>query len=445
MSNSKNRSAFWLALVASFSIYLLPLVLPHSTLPWGALLVMEIFGEGRKAMWIAADLGFALALQCAAALLLYRFFRRPAWHRFLALVAAVPVLFATVQWTYLAIIPSHFLIEPDRRPELGQWAVACTIPQARLARLKSPVDLSLEHAAQAWVVHAEDLRLALLQMPGCRLDSMDLTYSNVSPRISFVVPGGGTLYNRREPQTPHRAAWYFSRPGVDPIHLQEPSHYSKLDGWPILSTDGRWIAWIQRHPTNNGHTPAPTLLVQALRSAEEREIRLSRFSPGTFQLLALDMVSEEVTLARNLREFMGIGLDGRVRWGPVKPKDVTAQPSTFRRTGQAWVAWDGYKERDAYVISWSTPHGAGTYRVPKGRRITSVAVDPEGEFIAVSVSGAYSIGNAQDAVSVFRVPNGSEVFRRYLPKHTRSQVAFLGPDFFAYSTRGEVRVLHLPD
>lgn len=445
MRKSKNKSAWWIAVLGSFAVYLFPLVLPHALVPWGAALFREIVGrpEGRDPLWIAADVGLALMVQGAAGLLLYWFLYRPAWHRFLALLAAVPIFFATVQWAYLVIIPSHFLIQADTAPEQGDWSVACTVPQAHLASVKSPVDLSLEQAAQAWVVFSEDLQLAVLQMPGCRLDKIDLIYSNVNPRISFVVPGGGTLYHRHEPRTLPRSTWYFSRPGVEPIALEEPLHHSKFDGWPILSTDGEWVAWIQRR--GDGHSSVPSVLIRAVRRLEEMELDLNGFAPGSFQLLALDMDVQEVTLARNLREFMGIGLDGKVRWGPVKPEGVTPQYSTFRRIGQGWVAWDGYKERDAYVVSWALSHGTGIHRIPKGRSINAVALDPEGKFIAVSVSGAYSVGNARDAVSVLRVADGSEVFRRYLPKHTRSQVAFLGPRSFAYSTRAEVRVMHIPD
>lgn len=445
MSKSQNISVVWIAVLGSFAVYLLPLVLPHALVLWGAALFRELVsgGEGRDALWIAADVGLALIVQGITGLLLFWVFRRPAWHRLLVLVAAVPILFATIEWTYLVTLPSHFLIERDAAAEQGDWSVTCTVPQAHLVNVKSPVDGSLEQAAQAWVVFSEDLQLAVLRMPGCRLDKLNLRYSNANPRISFVIPGGGVLYNRRENQTPPRTRWYFSRPGFDSLELDEPLQHSKLDGWPILSTDGAWVAWVRRQ--DDGRTSAPSVHIRAVHSAEEMEIGLSGVTPGSFQLLALDMDSREVTLARNLREFIGVGLDGTVRWGPLKPEGVTPQYSTFRRLGRGWVAWDGYKEHDAYVVSWSLPHGTGIHRLPKGRSITSVALDPEGKLIAISVSGAYSIGSVPDAITVLRVADRREVFRRYLPKHTRSQVAFLSPHFFAYSTRGDVRVMQIPD
>src|SRR5438132_2824637 len=98
-----------IALLGSFSVYLLPLVLPHGVLPWGAALVGEITGlSDRSVLWITADLGLAVIVQGAAGLLLYWFFRRPGWRRVAALVPAVPVLFVAVEWLYLIVIPTHF-------------------------------------------------------------------------------------------------------------------------------------------------------------------------------------------------------------------------------------------------------------------------------------------------------------------------------------------------
>ena len=451
MIRVKGIPPLWKASLASFSVYLLPLVGPHAIWLWGEVLFPEIVGKGerREALWIAADLGLALVLQVAAGLLFYWFFQRPGWRRLLVLGAAVPVFFITVQRLYLVAIPAYFLIERDIAAEQGEWTVECTIPNASLASVRAPLGLTLEQAGEAWLIRirSQGLEYAILRMPGCDVTELDLTWTNVGGTPSFVLPGGAHLANSWDKKTARQDWWYSSGPRTAPVRLKEPPNHSKNDGLPILSEDGEWVAWVIREPDSGEYPTVAKILIQHVRSPEEKmtAVSLKELGPGGYVLLDLDMQSREVTVSRNLGEFLRIGLDGRVRWGPLKPETVKPHSQTFRRVGRGWVAWDAYKERDAYFIAWSLPHATGSHRVLKGRSITSVAVDPAGRFIAVSVSGSYSIGNVQDAVYVLRVADGTEVFRRYLPRYTRTQVAFLGRQFFAYSAQDEVRVLRLPD
>jgi hypothetical protein len=81
------------------------------------------------------------------------------------------------------------------------------------------------------------------------------------------------------------------------------------------------------------------------------------------------------------------------------------------------------------------------HRTNKGRSITSVAVDPSGSFIGVSETTTLNIGEARDVVYVIRSSDGSEVFRRYLPRYARSQVVFFDGGLFAYSELTGTHVL----
>ncbi len=67
--------------------------------------------------------------------------------------------------------------------------------------------------------------------------------------------------------------------------------------------------------------------------------------------------------------------------------------------------------------------------------------------IGVSVGRNLSIGDVRDAVYVLRTDTGEEIYRRYLPAYTRSQLAFLGDELIAVTwadgARGEVRVLRV--
>jgi len=188
--------------------------------------------------------------------------------------------------------------------------------------------------------------------------------------------------------------------------------------------------------------------VRALVGTDERRVSLAALPPGSIVPVEFDARAGEVTVALNERTFATLGLDGRVRWGPLRPRDVEPLSMTFRRVGgNGWIAWDGYRDDAPYRVAWGLPAGRGVYRVPKGRSIVGVDVDAAGTLIALSVSGTLSIGGVRDAVVVLRAADGGEVFRRFLPRYTRTAVTFLDGGRFAYTDwvgdRAEVRVLRI--
>ena len=63
----------------------------------------------------------------------------------------------------------------------------------------------------------------------------------------------------------------------------------------------------------------------------------------------------------------------------------------------------------------------------------------------MSVGTSLNIGKAQDAVYVLSAADSHEVFRKYLPRYSRSPVAFLVGGFLVYSEQSGVRVIHIPD
>ena len=73
--------------------------------------------------------------------------------------------------------------------------------------------------------------------------------------------------------------------------------------------------------------------------------------------------------------------------------------------------------------------------------MTALAASPDGRWIAVSATSALSIGSTPDAVYVLRAADGSEGFRRYLPKYARAGVAFAGPDRLAYGDLDGIAIL----
>jgi len=79
------------ALIASFSVYLLPVFTVHIFYLWGWTIGAELLAgkSGREPLWLAADAALAFGLQGCAFLLFLWIFSGRAW-RWLAVVAAVP-------------------------------------------------------------------------------------------------------------------------------------------------------------------------------------------------------------------------------------------------------------------------------------------------------------------------------------------------------------------
>jgi hypothetical protein len=75
---------------------------------------------------------------------------------------------------------------------------------------------------------------------------------------------------------------------------------------------------------------------------------------------------------------------------------------------------------------------------------SSAAVDPTGSNIAISETTTLSIGNARDVVYVLRTDDGADVFRRYLPRYSRSEVVFFDGGFLGYSDLEGTHILKIP-
>jgi hypothetical protein len=430
------------AVLASFSVYLLPVVGPHMAMFWGVLLGHEVYSgpDKRQAAWIAADLGLALLLQLAAFGLWFWFFRKPGWARLLALAASVSVFFTALMWGYLYAIPSHFLIEDDPSPEISRWPEECGLDGYSLVDLKTSADTSLAEAGQAWVVPNTGGRLAVLEMPGCQVRETQLDWTSARMSVAFVGPDGRAMYLTFDSQGQNRQWWYLAGFDAPPAEVKAPADTGA--GHPAPSRNGEWAGWIQREkqPTPGG---TQRLLLTQLPAGEEIAVSLEPFLPGSFELLAVDEENRTVHLARNYREFLTLGFDGAPQGPATRPEHTDPLGNSFRWVRNGWVAWDGYQDTGAYRVEWSLPAGSGLHRVPKGRGITSVAADPLGRYIAVSVTTSLNIGNIADSVYVLRASGGAEVFRQRLPPYSRSQVRLLGGEWFAYTSGERVRVLRI--
>ena len=295
-TGSSRRSTLLKAFLASFAVYLIPLIGPHALGLLGEHLYSKLVRSGpdRVAAWIALEWGLAVGLQIVAGALWYWFFARPEWWRLLPLLVCAPIFFMVAEWAYLVAIPSRFLIEQDTTPASGDWKSVCTIADMSLASVRSAPDLLLERAGQAWLIGPGMNAYAVLEMPGCQ--TMPVGLQDVGPSYTqpFVLPGGRCLFSTWDNKTGQNHWWYHdgtSGPKPLPRPPADPNRSA-----PILSTDGDWVAWLEYIPGVTV-TPLPErVVIRSLRDDRERLVNLPPPGRSEFVLLGLDTDREELTL-----------------------------------------------------------------------------------------------------------------------------------------------------
>lgn len=448
MSSKSRRGRIAMALAGSFAVYLLPLLGPHAIWVLGESLWHEVrrFGADREPLWVAADLGLAVAFQAAAFILFHSLSRRRAWVSVVAALAAVVPATMALNWAYSIVIPTQFLIEADTMVERGDWEVACRVPDSWLLAVRAGVDLPFERAGVAWLGTADGNETLMMRMPGCGTEPLKLPPMPVGSSVLWLTPTGGALFRIYEPATGRQELWYRPSAGAASVLVEQ---MAALQNWPaVLSDDGRMIAWIEA-VRGAGDTLSSSLRVGPLPNGPIGTVALDRGLGTQLQVISYDAAAREVVVSRYPNQIFGLRLDGNVIWGPLNPPGLQNAAENFRRLpGGGWLTWDGYRENGRYLVAWSRDGtNVRVHEVPKGRSITAVATNPSGTLIGVSVGRNLSIGDVRDAVYVLRTDTGEEIYRRYLPAYTRSQLAFLGDELIALTwfdgARGEVRVLRV--
>jgi hypothetical protein len=407
----------WLwALALSFVVYLFPLIGPHAMFPLGGVIWRDLTRGEREPMWIAMDVVLAVLLQLAAFAGLYWLLKKPAVSRVVVLGLAVPVVAIAVEYSYLIYVPSHFLIDDDTAAEQGDWPVVCTAPEVSLIQIPHP-DGPLNWSEVP--VQASDGSSSLLRIPGCELMTLALPQAKVQPggRVDFIVglsyfvPGHGAIFSRQETAS---GAFTWNHIFNDRITTIPGLHATAV---PILSVDGGWVAWLEKG----------SLAIEPLdRNEAPMQVVLPKLDLWEYMLRTLDMKREEIELVSSDNRVV-IGLDGSLKTSESLP-----------------LAWDVYRDDGPYGVSWNFNGNSGTHHVLKGRNVNSAAMTPSGSLIAVSVATALNIGQIRDSLYVLRAKDGSEVFRRYLPNYTRTQVLFPTDDLMVYTGDREVVILRVP-
>jgi hypothetical protein len=439
------------ALLCSFAVYFIPIIGPHA-----AFFIFETirqqFRDFTHPAWALSGVGAAVGLQSVAFAIFYWFWRRPS----VLSIAALPAygLAATVlaQFIFMLWLPAYFLIEADRAPETGAWMEACTVKDASMMTWRTPRRLPHDGWGEVWLSDSQN-RQSMLSMPDCRRIAAPLPqpqlqangHADFSVGIVQTAPGGLALVQRTDIPS-NKNTWYLlDAPAGTLLPLTAPA----VDGAvaPYLSDNGSQIAWILPVPGTDPPVRDALHLRPVHDGTPEAVLDLSPFGAATYETIGIDSTSGEILLWANVpARLLATTMDGRERSTPALPALVKPLSNTLVLTEHGVLAWDAYKEDDNYIVAWSMDSGSGSRRIPRGSSVEAAAVDPSARYVAISTTTSLSIGNVRDVVVVLRTSDGNEVFRRFLPKYSRTNVAFIGRDFFAYSDAGgSTHVLRLPE
>jgi hypothetical protein len=436
----RGRRRLLVAIVASCAVYAVPVVTVHSGDLFGLSLVRELWSD-RSVAWMAADVVLAAAVQAVWGLVVWLGLAFGVAPGILAFtLAAVPAVYA-VNVAYLVKIPETFLIEEDTTPDSGALAQACSAA-AELDPAPAGITRGLDARGEA-LVRIGATGYGILRLPDCAIERVAIPETPIAPGVNQILSDGSVVYSVYERGVPGQTFWLLRRGSADGIQLLPPAG-ADASAFPLVSDNGLWAAWSVRSADR-----VASVVLEPIDTNQPVRFTHDLLQRATLTLLELDMARQVLTVNRKLSTFVGLGLDGRVAWGPLTPSGIAAQNSTFRYSEGDWLAWDAYVEGRGYRVSWSTKHGAGTYEVPKGRSVTAAALSSSGRHVALSTTTDLNIGSVPDTVLVLRTDTGTGVFRKTLPRYTRSHVAFLGHRHLAYTdvdgSKATVHVLTLPE
>jgi hypothetical protein len=302
-----------------------------------------------------------------------------------------------------------------------------------------------------WAARPPDGRDSLLRVPECLTTDAVLPKAGKSPEgyldffisLQFASPDGVAIVEQTDRRSMQRTWWTLTDPVAPLQRLAESSE--TLQAPPIISRRGDAVAYVTRIP-GSGPPVLSQVMVRKATSGSvviETDVDLAPFGPGSYVLLDVDAESREVLLWRDDRPLI-VSFDGQSRPVSFEPGDIRADSSTYKRIGDGWMAWDAYEEDGPYQIRWSLDRGSGRHQTNAGRGVTFAAVDPTGSYIAISETTRFSSGNAKDVVYVLRTEDGATVFRRYLPRYSRSTLVFFEGGFFGYSDPEGTHILKIP-
>ncbi len=329
--------------------------------------------------------------------------------------------------------------------------------------LRSPVDLALEKSGQALLADPQGQFYSLLKMPEGQVTRLDVptTREFGAPPI-FIVPNGSYLHGLVVPAEKNPrggTTWCVGGAATGEVAIPKPPCCPDGDPEPILSGDGRWTAWIERAPDGKdefiyGHGTFFTarVLIREIEGEQTVAVRLPKDSlmevsyGNEVKLLALDMTRRQLTVSivaiprddppvqNESPVFYSVAIDTSVATELARVPELKRLVN-FRRLDHGWVAWGAPNQNSVSVtkVVWSLPAGRQEYEVqPKislhQRSLHSVAVSPDGQWIALGINQKLGRSPGSDQVEVLRTSDGGISFHRA----DAHDVAFIGNDYFAY-------------
>jgi hypothetical protein len=239
--------ARWLPLLLSFGVYLIPLAGPHAFWFLGEELALSL-ASGKSWAWFATELGTALLAQAVVWAIVRwslhgRAIRRLAW------LGVAPVA-AALNLAFLSAIPSLFLIEPDRAPEVITWSEHCMLSGVSLL----PVRVGIREpgvAPHVWWGQRPNGSYALIDATDCRVTDANLPRPALQPdgRVDFTMGlasarrDGAVLVQRTSTGRDPEPQWLvLVDPGAALVPLETPEGFQ---GSPVLASSGDAVAWLQ--------------------------------------------------------------------------------------------------------------------------------------------------------------------------------------------------------
>ncbi len=302
------------ALLLSFFVYLVPILHVHGGTLLGILLWVELVdGRGdREQLWLAVDVGLALALQVSW-FVAFRWILRGSRLRWLLLAGMLPVTTVAVIWAYLVFIPAQFLIEADDAPETGDWPVACAVAGASTTGLPAGVTLALEHAGEVWIQFG-DGGYGVLSMPDCSVHRRELFFPGVRGSVGFVAPGGTAYFRMDSDGDGQFEHWYLEAGHTAPLRLEAPEG---LDNWtPVVDAAANAMAWLEPDRDNDGRLTGYSIAVRVLPNGPDSRVPLEMEHRSSPVLLDFDHTAGRFSVLRTYRAFTLSGATGATSKAP---------------------------------------------------------------------------------------------------------------------------------
>jgi hypothetical protein len=433
------RPASWLVdVLCSFAVYLIPLAGAHFLSFVGEYLVRSIGRRGTSHPgWVASEWLVVLIAQILFLAVLRITRRVPGLLRAAFAGVALILLIAPLNVVLLSSLPARYLIENNITPEVNSLVEECHADD--VYGLPALAAVFVRAPGQGAIVvrrHGDD-RFGVLNVPGCSVQDLDV------PATADVVStaGAAVLWTTRRTSSAPPAEWFVSIPGV-PVRRVDGSAVP-ANVTPQLLHDERTLAWLE------AGAPAHIALAEPAGIRRIAVPNLPQGSVGPLTGAGPQGPFYVSVLGTGVTQWLTIDGAGAIASTVRAPGIVSRFSHQLHPLADGWIAWDTYLDEGRYVLAWSRAGAVTQRELPRGLGITGVAVDAQGEFVAVTATSGLNIGRQRDEVWLVRTSDGTELFRRYAPKYSRDRVALPAGRYFVAGEitngRPALRAYRLPE